>query len=608
MNTFDVLFYSSPQPMWIFDVNTLYLLEVNEAAIAQYGFSKEEFLSKTIVDLRPTDEIPLLLKVLPTIRSTTTMYREFTHVNKAGKLLNVEIMSYPMVFNGIECRLVHAHNIEERKAMVKRLKFTQAKLDKILESTTIGFFQVNIDSVITYWNPAAEAIIGFNKEYILGRSIWDVFTELVDSDFYHKYYQAMNERVNVEFTTYFWPVQKWLSITAYPVVDGVIIHFKDITESKIYEEKLLEKIEQLKEVSYLNSHYIRRPVASLLGLTNLITTDSVTEKELKEVASHIQECTLELDTVVREINNKVNNDDYIDSLIEEVESFSLTGLIKSLIAEIKAANPSHKFVFKREKEISYYGNKHTIGMAINGLLTNAVKYSPDGKVVITSLEIIAGNIIISVKDSGIGMDQQTINQIFLSFNNKSLAKQWGRTLSKIADVMHKHNGNIWVESKPGKGSVFSMRLPLSNIAVFKNNIDIKNVKYRQASIEILYDKAKRCITADWNGFHSFHSVKSGCLKVLSAVIESKYHMILNDNTNVMGTWDEAGVWVAKDFFPMLEQAGVTHVAWVYSPSTFSRLTADMVINTLRANISVRAFDSIQDARLWLNEAGKVLKI
>jgi len=517
-------------------------------------------------------------------------------------------MSYPMVFNGVEARLVHAHNIEERKAMVKRLKFTQAKLDKILESTTIGFFQVNIDSVITYWNPAAEAIIGFSREYILGRSIWDVFTELVDSDFYNKYYQAMNERVNVEFTTYFWPVQKWLSIAAYPVVDGVIIHFKDITESKIYEEKLLEKIEQLKEVSYLNSHYIRRPVASLLGLTNLITTDTVTGKEYKEIASHIQACSLELDTVVREINNKVNNDDYIDSLTEEVESFSLTGLIKGLIADVKAANPSHKFVFKREKETNYYGNKHTIGMAINGLLNNAVKYSPDGKVVTITLEIIAGNIILSVKDFGIGMDQQTINQLFLSFNNKSLAKQWGRTLAKIADVMHKHNGNIWVESKPGNGSVFSMRLPLSNIAVLKNNINSKSVKYRQANIEILYDKVKRCITADWSGFHSFHSVKSGCLKVLSAVTESKYHMILNDNTNVMGTWDEAGEWVSKEFFPMLEQAGVTHVAWVYSPSTFSRLTADMVIDTLRANISVRAFDSMQDARLWLDEAGKVLKI
>jgi PAS domain S-box-containing protein len=99
-----------------FDVDSLRILEVNSAAIKRYGFTKKEFLSKTILDLRLPEDIPLVVKVLPDIRGTKTRYSEFKHVlPKTDRILNVEIMSYPFIYKGFNARLVVAQNIDEKK-------------------------------------------------------------------------------------------------------------------------------------------------------------------------------------------------------------------------------------------------------------------------------------------------------------------------------------------------------------------------------------------------------------------------------------------------------------------------------------------------------------
>jgi PAS domain S-box-containing protein len=582
--------------MWVFDVNTLVILEVNEAAINYYGFSKKEFLSKTIIDLRPPEDIQLIKILLPQIKSSQTNFREFRHKDKKGRVFYVEIMSYPVVFNGTDARIVVAQNIDEKKAIVGQLEFTQAKLNKILESTSIGFFQTDLNSNVTYWNTAAEKKIGYTRDYVLGKNIWDVLTEAIDSEFYYQYHEAMHKRINVEFVFYYWPIQKWFAVNAYPVFDGLIVHFRDITENKIYEERLLEKIEQLQEVSYLNSHYIRKPVATLLGLTRLITNNIVDDNEYREIASHIEQCSIELDKVVRKVNSKVN-EDFTNYLFDELSNFSLTGVIKKLVEKFHHKNPSHQIILKSDKEISFYGNKQGIEVAVDCLITNAIKFSKGIKKIEVSLVLIDSNVVLSVKDYGVGIDSKTINKIFISFAKKSAAKQLGSGLSKISEVVHRHNGNVWVESKPGKGSVFSIRLPVSNIA----SLNECSMAEAARGVKVSYDKELKHVVASWYGFHSLHSVKAGCLKLLKALVKNNCSKMLNDNTSVMGTWYEAVEWVVKEYFPMLKEAKVTHIAWVYSKSTFSRLSADMALEAPLDDIIVKTFDNKSTARQWLKE-------
>lgn len=587
--------------MWVFDIITLEILEVNNAAVAAYGYSKQEFLAKTISDLRPAEDVEKVKLLVAEIRTCKTYLREFRHKNKAGHVFHVEVMSYPIDFEGREARLVVTQNIQDKKEIAGQLEITQSKLNRMLETTSIGFFQVDKQSVITYWNNAAEQMIGYDRKYLLGKNLWEVFPEAIDTNFYIKYQEAVANRENTEFESYFWPLQKWFAIIIYLMEDELVIHFRDITETKIYEEQLLDKIEQLKEISYLNSHYIRKPVASLLGLSSLINQNLVKGKEYKTVAAQILECSQELDAVIRRINNKVN-DEISTSIRDEIQNFSLDKLLEEVVIEASAFHASHQIVLKHNAEVLLYGNKNSITTALHRLIDNAVKFSPDAEIVEVCLDIVQHNAILSVKDFGIGMDEQLLNRIFISFNDKKVAGELGSGLCKVLNVAHRHNGDVWVESQPGVGSTLNMRLPMSNIAMFKQAGTTDFTYYEAPGLEISDLHNRQIVVANWQGFHTTHTAKTGCLRILSKLIENKSKLILNDSSGVAGTWNDAVEWVSTTFFPMLRDSGVTHVAWVYSTSTFSRLSTDLTIANLQGiNIDVQTFERTEDAEKWLTE-------
>ncbi|TWR29769.1 PAS domain-containing sensor histidine kinase [Mucilaginibacter pallidiroseus] len=598
MRDFKVLFYDAPSPMWVFDINNLNILDVNKAATRVYGYTYKEFLGMTIAQLRPREDLEMMFSALSGLNSHRLKAGEFRHTDKNGTVFSVEIISYSVEFKGRPARVVVAQNIDDRRAIAGQLEITQAKLNKILETTGVGFFQVDVNHRIIYWNYAAEVMIGYQREYVIGKDLWEIFAEARHTDFDTKLEEAIAQNTKVEFTYYFWPVQKWLNISAYPLADGLIVHFRDITESKLYEERLLEKIEQMQEISYFNSHYIRKPVASLLGLASLIINGNVADNEYREVAGHIEACSVELDEVLHKINNKVN-DEFANSLFEQVETFSITQLLKKIAKDFKRAGINQHIVVKGcSKSIDFFGNRQGLEIAVKCLIDNAVKFSEPTSNIELCLEIIGGNVILSVRDFGVGINRQLVNTIFVGFTKKSVARKLGRGLAKVAEVAHRHNGAVWVESQPAKGAIFSMRLPVSSIAGHKKCHSDKGDQ-SLPGVEVTYNSELNYIVTDWNGFHSGHSVKTGCFKILNAVITHGCTKILNDNTHLLGTWDTAVEWVAKTYFPMLQEAGVTHVAWVYSKSTFSRLATDMTIESVAANVVTKPFEDAEEAKQWL---------
>jgi PAS domain S-box-containing protein len=109
------LFESNPLPLYVYDVQTLRFLAVNEAAIHHYGYSRAEFLSRSLLDIRPPEEIPALLNAVSKRTPGIDIAGEFKHQKKDGSLIDVEITSHPMAFDGHEAELVLANDITERK-------------------------------------------------------------------------------------------------------------------------------------------------------------------------------------------------------------------------------------------------------------------------------------------------------------------------------------------------------------------------------------------------------------------------------------------------------------------------------------------------------------
>jgi PAS domain S-box-containing protein len=104
------LFILNPEPMWVYDVETLKILDVNEAALQRYGYSKDEFLTLTIKELRPAEDVAKLLEL---VHDSPNFDRSgpWRHVLKDGTMIQVLITSHSVTFGDRHARLVMAESL-----------------------------------------------------------------------------------------------------------------------------------------------------------------------------------------------------------------------------------------------------------------------------------------------------------------------------------------------------------------------------------------------------------------------------------------------------------------------------------------------------------------
>lgn len=108
----------------------------------------------------------------------------------------------------------------------------QKRIETILESFTDGFFEVDSQWIVTYWNRTAEHLLNMPKAQVIGHNLWDVYPEAIDLRFYTEYHRAMREQRAALFEEFFEPKQMWFEVSVFPNGHGLSIYFKDITERK----------------------------------------------------------------------------------------------------------------------------------------------------------------------------------------------------------------------------------------------------------------------------------------------------------------------------------------------------------------------------------------
>ncbi|HZP47814.1 MAG TPA: ATP-binding protein [Vicinamibacterales bacterium] len=127
------LFENNPQPMWVYDRHTLQFLEVNEAAIRAYGYSREEFLAMGIADIRPVEDVPRLEENLASNREPWARERGWRHRLKSGAIIDVEIASHLFTFAGADAELIAAIDVTDRRraeeALAERTSITALAAD-----------------------------------------------------------------------------------------------------------------------------------------------------------------------------------------------------------------------------------------------------------------------------------------------------------------------------------------------------------------------------------------------------------------------------------------------------------------------------------------------
>lgn len=147
------LFNFSPVPMWVYDINTLQILAANDAAQKDYGYTLSEFLSLTVKNLRPEEDVPAMLQVIQTrIKPGLPNKETVRHVTKSGRIIHVAIESKPLPSWGADVRIIVALDITSKK----RLADLESLEKKVLELSSTS--SVLLDEVLFYYVKGIESL------------------------------------------------------------------------------------------------------------------------------------------------------------------------------------------------------------------------------------------------------------------------------------------------------------------------------------------------------------------------------------------------------------------------------------------------------------------
>jgi PAS domain S-box-containing protein len=138
-----LLFESNPAPMWVYDLETLGFLAVNGAAIAHYGYTRDEFLAMTIKDIRPPETLAQLTAHLETVQLAPAAPSVWTHRKKSGAVIEVEISASNLPFSKRPARLVMASDVTERRRAEHELRWKTAFLEAQVTSSIDGVLVVD---------------------------------------------------------------------------------------------------------------------------------------------------------------------------------------------------------------------------------------------------------------------------------------------------------------------------------------------------------------------------------------------------------------------------------------------------------------------------------
>ncbi len=244
-----LLFESNPLPMWVFDCKTLKFLAVNEAAIQQYGFSRQEFLAMTLADIRPEEDIPALLKATAQPTQGLQGAKLSRHRKKDGTIIDVEIVRHALDFHGIQAELVAPHDVTARKQAEDAMRRAEEKYRSIFEDAVVGIFQTTPDGRPVSINHALARMHGYDSAEKLLAEVSNVGLQLfADANAMPEFARMLAKdralhNVEVEVLSKDGG-KKWLSANVRAVCDtngNVVLHegtVEDITERKAAEARV----------------------------------------------------------------------------------------------------------------------------------------------------------------------------------------------------------------------------------------------------------------------------------------------------------------------------------------------------------------------------------
>ncbi|MBK3516053.1 PAS domain S-box protein [Carboxylicivirga marina] len=474
----------------IFIINDkLQLVYANTSACDMLHYSNEEIFELSVNDIFPTDEfVKRFEEIIGDVKGGVDFKGDTQLINKNKKLVHAEIYVTTLNLHGDLHYYVSIHNITKRKNNEASLKTSEQKFRALTENSPDHILRIDSKGVISYCNTAFLSDFELHEQFCLGNNlgaIKELPKELVEGLMVNVDKVITSaESTNIELEYRFKDVIRAFDWTITPEtknarLSSVLLVGRDYTQKKKAEQELLvakEKAvgaDKLKSAFLANmSHEIRTPLNAIVGFTNLLKEDNISETEKIEYVDIVNKSSENLMELINDI---------VD--LAKIESGELT-LVKESYNVIKLLTELHLLFEKRmaidqKTHLKFYLNlpddKTTLNAVCDhrrvrqvliNLLGNAFKFTQKGFIEF-GYSTEGDNVRFYVRDTGIGVAADMQSFIFEPFRqaDESTSKNYGGTglgLSICKRLVAAHGGDIGLNSEPETGSEFYFTLPLAN--------------------------------------------------------------------------------------------------------------------------------------------------
>ncbi|HVG14130.1 MAG TPA: PAS domain S-box protein [Chitinophagaceae bacterium] len=249
--SFRLMFYDNPRPMWTFDKKTFQFLDVNNIAIELYGYSRQEFLQMSILDIRPQEDVKRVKELVGRKGYIGSRKRIWRHLKKNGDLIDVEITTKYFDRDGLEYGLVLAEDVTDKVRSEKKLRDSELQYKLLFDDNPLPFWIYDPATLkFLEVNTAALDFYGYTREEFLNLALFDLYLP-EDIDRIKKVISKVSENGHAIVNTWTQKKKNGDLVTVevsrnelqYHSVSARLVVIRDITE-RVRAKKLLEQSEQ----------------------------------------------------------------------------------------------------------------------------------------------------------------------------------------------------------------------------------------------------------------------------------------------------------------------------------------------------------------------------
>lgn len=462
--------------------------EWNKTMVKITGYNKEEVMGNDLVKDYITEEYKASVKevFVKALNGEETANYEFPLYTKDGQrimmLLNattrrdadrriVGVVGIGQDITELDKYRDKLENIvnertEELNISLADAETARDKIDGIIKSISDGLIVTDIDNRVVLMNRAAEDILDVRFSEVIDRPIDYTIKDETLRD-------RMRATLNKEPTGYEFdfelpgsvPDQIRIMRARTSVIQdkdgrqqGAVTIIMDVTHER--------EVDRMKtEFLSTAAHELRTPLTSIMGFSEIILTrDNISPEEQRKFITYINEQSVGLNRIIS---------DLLDiSRIESGRGFILNkqpceggSAIKAVVSLFQEKHPKRQFeIVLPKKPVNIIADKDKMAQVLKNLVSNSVKYSPEGGKICLTGKVIDGCFQVSVEDHGTGMTPEQVDKVFDKFYradaSNTAVEGTGLGMSIVKHIVEAHGGKVWVESEYGKGTTVTFRIPL----------------------------------------------------------------------------------------------------------------------------------------------------